>query len=218
MSGNSTGIWLAIGWTMVHFVWVGGLIGVVAAVALRAFRGASAEVRYGVALASLTILAAAPAAIAWHVGLPRGADPTAPESGGPDATAAASSFAPRVVEGAAIAEPTRISEEAARVSTVAAIGPAAAAPRPASLAFSLDAVASRLPWIWLAGSPITFAWLALGLAGAERLRRHGAIVSKGDLPDLCRRLADERWASPATWASPSATGWPRRCWSASRGP
>ena len=47
------------------------------------------------------------------------------------------------------------------------------------------------PWLWLVGSPITFAWLALGLAGAERLRRHGAAVSDGDLPRLCRRLAGE---------------------------
>src|SRR5262249_35280740 len=49
----------------------------------------------------------------------------------------------------------------------------------------------RLPWVWLAGSPITFAWLAIGLAGAERLRRSGIAASDAELPQLCRRLARE---------------------------
>ncbi len=72
-----------------------------------------------------------------------------------------------------------------------AIGRTAERPRLSGFASRLDAVAERLPWLWLVGSPITFAWLALGLAGAERLRRHGAVIPDGELPGLCRRLAGE---------------------------
>ncbi len=69
MSTNIDAMWLAIGWTMLHFLWVGGLIGVGAAVALRALDRASAGVRYGVALASLALLALAPAVIGWRESL-----------------------------------------------------------------------------------------------------------------------------------------------------
>ena len=59
------------------------------------------------------------------------------------------------------------------------------------LAERLDAVAACLPWLWLIGSPLTFAWLALGFAGAERLRRRSlALQQECDLSLLCRRLAD----------------------------
>ena len=52
-------------------------------------------------------------------------------------------------------------------------------------------MASWLPWLWLAGSPITFAWLALGLAGAERLRRRSVVSQTASCRGLCRRLAGE---------------------------
>ena len=58
------------------------------------------------------------------------------------------------------------------------------------LAARLDALAACLPWLWLVGSPLTFAWLALGLAGAERLRRRSLpLKEESDLSQLCRRLA-----------------------------
>ncbi|MGP0068920.1 MAG: hypothetical protein ACLQGP_35635, partial [Isosphaeraceae bacterium] len=67
MSLDSKAVWLAIGWTMLHFLWVGGLIGIATAVALRMLRVASADVRYVAALAGLTLLALAPAAIGWRI-------------------------------------------------------------------------------------------------------------------------------------------------------
>jgi D-alanyl-D-alanine endopeptidase (penicillin-binding protein 7) len=66
MSMDTRDVWLAIGWTMLHYYWVGVLIGIVTAMALRLLRDASAEVRYAVALGGLVVLASAPAAIAWR--------------------------------------------------------------------------------------------------------------------------------------------------------
>jgi hypothetical protein len=40
MNTNSTTLWLGIGWTMLHFLWVGGVIAAMAAVVLRRLRGA----------------------------------------------------------------------------------------------------------------------------------------------------------------------------------
>ena len=67
MNTNLATLWLVIGWTMLHFLWVGGVVAAGAAVVLRLLRGASAEVRYAVALASLVLLALVPGAIAWRL-------------------------------------------------------------------------------------------------------------------------------------------------------
>src|SRR5262249_49355726 len=39
--------------------------------------------------------------------------------------------------------------------------------------------------------PITFGWLAIGLAGAERLRRDAIAITDGELLRLCRQLTRE---------------------------
>ncbi len=60
---TSSPVWTAAGWTMLHLVWVGGAIGLVAALARRLLRSARPEARYGVALAWLVVLAVSPAVI-----------------------------------------------------------------------------------------------------------------------------------------------------------
>ena len=47
----------------------------------------------------------------------------------------------------------------------------------------------NLPWLWLAGSPLTFALLACGLIGAERYKRQSRLIESGEIPLLCQRLA-----------------------------
>jgi beta-lactamase regulating signal transducer with metallopeptidase domain len=190
---TATSPWLTAGWTMLHFLWVGGLIRVVAAVAGRALRGAPAEARYALALASLALLALAPAAIAWRLGL---ATKLERATSDPEAAQPPKFFAPVVAQSAG-GEPGALAPRADHpVPAERAVAPGIAIGRPDSRQWQwrwpwLDAIAACLPWLWLAGSPITFAWLALGLAGAERLRHRSVILSDGELPPLCRRLAQE---------------------------
>lgn len=61
---TSFSVWRLAGWTMLHFLWVGSLIVVVTALGSRLLRHSHPDVRYACALASLTVLAAAPVAIA----------------------------------------------------------------------------------------------------------------------------------------------------------
>jgi beta-lactamase regulating signal transducer with metallopeptidase domain/tetratricopeptide (TPR) repeat protein len=46
-----------------------------------------------------------------------------------------------------------------------------------------------LPWLWLLGSPLTFALLAAGLVGAGRLRRRSTPVADASLLAMLNRLA-----------------------------
>ena len=50
----------AIGWALLHFVWQGALVGVLAAVALRLLRQSDADVRYVVATIALAVMATLP--------------------------------------------------------------------------------------------------------------------------------------------------------------
>jgi beta-lactamase regulating signal transducer with metallopeptidase domain len=52
----------------------------------------------------------------------------------------------------------------------------------------LDRAAVHLPWVWVVGAPLTFAWLAAGLVGSRRLRRSSRPLVDGPVADACRRL------------------------------
>jgi bla regulator protein blaR1 len=54
----------ATGWTLIHFVWQGGLLALATAVGLRLCRRRSPEVRYAIACAGLTAMLASAVATA----------------------------------------------------------------------------------------------------------------------------------------------------------
>jgi WD40 repeat protein/beta-lactamase regulating signal transducer with metallopeptidase domain len=182
-------IWQLAGWTMLHFLWVGGAIGILAAIVRRAIRNASLEVRHTAALMSLALLVLAPGAIAWRLSHAGRAERPIPEPG--QAPAADPAVVHPPVE--ASARPDRPDHGLAPIpraaAPIAGIGHEMRLSLPV-LASRLDVLAAWLPWLWLAGSPLTFAWLALGLAGAERLRRRSVVLADGELPQACRRLAE----------------------------
>jgi hypothetical protein len=55
--------WSAAGWTMLHLLWVGAILGLLAAMVRGLTRSARPEVRYGLALVCLGALTFAPVAI-----------------------------------------------------------------------------------------------------------------------------------------------------------
>ncbi len=173
--------WLAAGWTMLHFLWVGGTLGLVAAVGRRTLRSARPEIRYGFALSCLAALALTPVAI---VLLLTASDEPEPTRAVPLSIAALAPI-PSSVETSAPTPP------------VALPGPGMATDRsdPVRLSDGLPwerlpgAAVAGLPWLWLGGAPATFALLATGLVGAERLRHQGRPLIDGEVPELARRLA-----------------------------
>lgn len=56
-----------LGWSLVHFLWQGILLAVVAAAALLSLKNASAALRYSVACLAFLLMAAAPAVTTWHL-------------------------------------------------------------------------------------------------------------------------------------------------------
>lgn len=161
--------WTIAGWTMLHFLWVGSLIGAASAAGRRALRRYGPEVRYAFALASLASLAIAPLAIA--------------------AILAANGEAPRPVPmGMVIVDrPFDPTARAGEELIVPDRPPASGGGWPQR--GSLGALAERLPWIWIAGAPLTFALLAAGLAGAESLRRGSRAITDAAILALRDRLA-----------------------------
>lgn len=172
---STSTLWLGMGWTMLHFLWVGTVIGCLGGLALRAMRNAAPERRYVLALATLAMLALAPVGIAWQL-----------QASGAETLAVAGPFAPAMGDpvldraswpGAGI--PEQLTPPMTR----------AGGKGPVTAGWSLDPAAAWLPWLWVVGSPLTFCWLACGLMGAGRLRRRSHPVTDRAAAELCQRLA-----------------------------
>ena len=72
----------------------------------------------------------------------------------------------------------------------ATITAASTATDPLSLAiFAMNASVHYLPWLWLIGTPITFALTATGVIGTKRLRRDSRPITDGPIAELLARLA-----------------------------
>ena len=170
-------VWTAAGWTMLHLVWVGAAIGLMAALVRRLLKSARPETRYGVALTCLLVLSVSPALIFVRV--------FEPDSGDASRRSARS----RRCTGEHLAVVHRLGSAAIRRGRRFA---ALASDRPVDdpARSRLDSVVTYLPWFWLCGSLSTLVMLATGLVGVEQLRRSSRLVESGDLPRRCRALAD----------------------------
>jgi beta-lactamase regulating signal transducer with metallopeptidase domain len=167
--------WTAAGWTMLHSIWVGAVIGLMAAVVRRLLISARPETRYGAALTCLAMLSVSPGMIFVRVYEPM------------DATHVPIA---RAAEGVATSPAILTSADRSEIEQPAFL--AVAWDHPAGLASRswLEFVVPCLPWFWLSGSACTLAMLATGLVGVEQLRRSSRLVESGDLPRRCRALAD----------------------------
>ena len=191
-------LWLGIGWTMLHFLWVGGVVAGAAALVLRQIPGTSAEMRYAIALASLVLLALTPPAIAWRLARTSGSDWSGLPAHDVDQVGPATFSPAKEARGVVVIGDVQRQKDRASPQPVAVppvVVDRRTVTRPSWLATRLDALATCLPWLWLTGSPLTFAWLALGFAGAERLRRRSRRLRAGkrstaDLPAVGRFVRD----------------------------
>ena len=168
--------WTAAGWTMLHMLWVGMAIGLVAALARRALKSASPEARYGVALGCLMVLAISPAAIFDRV-----FERDTELNRAPGRAAMSDSH----VRVASLPSSENLVPGRPSRGDLAVNRPSNNVRRP-----RLDAVVPYLPYLWLSGSLSTLVMLATGLVSVEQLRRSSRLVETGDLPQRCRALAD----------------------------
>ncbi|HEV3118011.1 MAG TPA: M56 family metallopeptidase, partial [Gemmataceae bacterium] len=184
--------WLAAGWTMFHFLWIGTIVWIAALVLRSSLRRASPAVRYSAAVVLMLATTAVPAGL--YVAVLAGiVEPPATSH----AFHQASSF--EVARAEPVAAPATLSESGGRLAGPAnSVRGSLATPLPLpfecgpALTASIKAVqdlASRwLPWLWVAGTPVMFLVIGCGMTGAERLRRAGRILEDGDVPAACRRL------------------------------
>ena len=138
---------LVTGWTLIHFVWQGGLLAVATAVGLRLCRRRSAATRYAVACIGLTAMLAAPAVTAAVLWEP--ASVTLPaETGGP-----------------------AVSGDAIHSSSVqpARDGSARSANGAAGIRLELDRWLPYVVWTWIAGVVLLMARFAGGSWRVHRL-------------------------------------------------
>ncbi len=217
MSSNHSDLWTLAGWTMIHFLWLGTLIAVAALVCRLLLRRASPNIRYMTALACLAILAALPVAIATWIhqnpppfqvedSLRRERDrggfvPVAAQETNPKPTNAPiidlakqeppstnSSVPPLAAHdsaAAAVPEPLRVPSPQSPAPS-----PQPPVPSPFALAvITINSTVHYLPWLWLIGTPITFALTATGIIGTRRLHRASRPITEGPIAEILAQLA-----------------------------
>src|SRR5262249_421442 len=198
-------MWHTAGWTMLQFLWIGGLAALAAALLNRAFHRRSPAARYALVLVQFVILALIPWCLfAWKLNYPA----ATPNKGriGPGGSFGDSLFLAeddresdafiRVPEqeSPALADSDGGLSRAANERSVPQTDPAAAPgesaarvppgaqapapPRPLTMYLPKDTgrIADFLPWIWIVGFPLACLYLLTGIAGAERFRRRCRIV------------------------------------------
>ena len=176
-SMTASPVWTAAGWTMLHLLWVGTTIGLVAAVDVPARE-------IGPARGALRARTARPRVAGdrsrydFRMGLRAGTEfrllspslrSRATRRRGRLRQRRSRHFVCRSGRACPIDRRTRIGDPSRRGSTSLAV---------------------RLPWLWLAGAPLNLVLLATGLVGVERIRRSSRVVESGEIPRRCRALAD----------------------------
>ncbi len=157
----------ATGWTLIHFVWQGGLLALATAVGLRLCRRRSSEARYAIACAGLTAMLAAPVVTAAFFRTPD------------SALVSRGNVLPAVPGSEAVVTVPRSStDEASSPTNAAATG-----------AIRLDAVLPVVVWGWLAGVTALLARFAGGCWRVHRLRAAALAETVSQWQSASERLA-----------------------------
>jgi beta-lactamase regulating signal transducer with metallopeptidase domain len=205
--------WQLGGWTMLHFLWAGAIVALAGGSLRLSCRRAAPAVRYAVSLTTLAALAALPIAIAAWLALDSPASvvfslrektPLAEREAytrtpSQDGSAKYAPATPQVIDLATIPPPALNVPAKTSSQPLASASPdrrANPSPSPslqgremsAAALPSLNSVVPYLPYAWLLGAPLTFALLASGLVGSERLRRRSSLLTAGPTFDACERL------------------------------
>jgi beta-lactamase regulating signal transducer with metallopeptidase domain len=217
-------LWQIAGWTMLHFLWLGTLVGLAAGALRLLLRRASPNLRYVAATTTLAILASLPFGIAaWLVSANATEFMTEPPavSHGSAVTHDVDRARDSIIELSsrhstlASTSDRTVSDSAEGIApdtdlVVSTTTPSESLPAPPntrqSHALSADtnthpelrsaAILERLrsyvpylPWLWLIGTPITFALLATGVVGTRRLWLASQPVHDGPTAELLTQLA-----------------------------
>lgn len=167
----AAGVWTTIGLTLVHVSWIAVVIGVAASITRRLMRRSSPDTRHAVALFGLIVLAVSPFLTFAYLYDPIPAN----------RLVIGSTDTNRDVESIDRSPESSISlDRSSTFQTLVLDGR-----RSTRFRGWIDA----LPWIWLAGSSLTMAWLSVGLIGVGRIRRGATRLTTGPLVDRCRELA-----------------------------
>lgn len=185
-SWTANPLWQTAGWTMLHYLWVGAVIGIIVVALRKMLDPADHRLRYCCAVASLAVLAVVPLGIAASISATSNvalSSPFVTKSDGRHLTVASRPSPP-----AALPDITR----ADFLPTVAhAESPANMSARAETRARSrsVATLAAYLPWLWLFGAPLTFGSVGTGIIGAERLRRQSRLPAEGELLLRFRHLS-----------------------------
>ena len=195
-------LWRAAGWTMLHFLWLGAIVGLLASVMRTAVRRAPPWLRYGCALFWFGSLATTPLVIGAVVLQSSKFQPSTiapPQFVAPAELSEMATMGPlpQALDFQFRQEPLdRLSrqsganEASGAAASEATIGwPVGPQHWLAAMQPLAEWICGWLPWVWLCGSPLVMCLLMSGVVGADRLRRDAELLVSHPIGARCRRCA-----------------------------
>lgn len=178
--------WQAVGWTMIHFLWIGALMGLVTLVGRSVLSRCRPLVRYLFLIGCFALLALTPWPILRHLlGTQTWISPH-------DALLHKQAVHVHVSDASSTTESVVIQPGGSSVdepvSSVAIPENHKEAAWHAPWKTRLDRFALVAPWIWLIGSPLLLLLVYSGLTGAQRLRRQSQPLPERWVQELANRL------------------------------
>ena len=185
-------LWMTAGWTMLHFLWVGTCIAILAAVIRRTYKSASPHVKYGLNLAFFIALALSPVVMfsfmmkdSSHRRIPA----TAQAVTQTQSSSNCGLQAPIPLEFPVGSPKTQPYPQPIKAISPEKVAPSPHRPAQANYRGMLTSIAARAPWVWLIGFPLVFLLLSLGLIGVKNLRSRTETIEAGLVFELCRKLS-----------------------------
>ena len=183
-----------MGWVLLHFVWEGAALAMVLSVALWGLRRRTPQLRYGVAVGALCVLAVLPAATFVWVGGEQRVDSS--KAGDQVDAIASAIFEKTIVAGADRSAPQSAVRETR--ATPAEVRPPVGpmewhAPSETAHRHWVDAAAASMPWLvpaWMAGVLVLSVWNLVAYAGVGRLKRKMTAAAPVELRARVARLAE----------------------------
>jgi len=174
--------WQAVGWTMIHFLWIGSLIALITLVGRMALYRCRPQMRYVFLVGCFVLLAVAPWPVLWHL---------------LHAPALAYHHASASIEQTVATSSADASLGVESVALVLGSLRVGASVPPVSQAGQgwhgiwetyLGRVALIAPWLWLVGTPLSLLLVSCGFVGTRHLRRSTQTLSEPWVIELADRL------------------------------
>lgn len=186
-------LWIAWGWTMLHFLWIGTAFWILAWAGRVFMRSCRPETRYVYTLACFSFLAVLPPVLCVAIPQPTVSTSISSREAAVGRQAAPVELSPKLLN-SAIADVSAVPSNSDDVSPLEAVidrtssTEVSAQSHAEPLHLATMQLVTWLPGVWLVCVPVMLLFVTTGVLGAERFRRQCRVLEHGPIAERLQQL------------------------------